>query len=779
MNFLTPTLVVLAVALAISPGVCSEEHARIDGTVLSAGGDPVKGAVVTLPELRRETTTNDAGRFAFTDLPEGNYLVNVTSDRFGGAVLRVLATHESGAGVEITLDMLVHSGGISVTATGVARSLGEVVNPVDVLSGDDLLMRQQSSLGETLAQQPGVTATTYGQGSSRPIIRGLGQDRIRILENGLDTGDVSSIGPDHAVAMDPLAAEQIEVVRGPATVLWGANAIGGVVNVLDGRVPDRPVSQPVTGTLELDLGSNSDKKAGAVKLDGGGGYWAWHADLYARDQDDYSSPAPRIVDEGHESEHDDGDGQHEHDTPELAGGGTVDNSWAKAEGATLGGSYVTDGGFIGIAVGGYQTEYGIPGHHHHEDEKGFQPGLIGALEDEHEHADDHGVHSEMEQRRIDLHSQLDDPVGGFSAARFSVGWRDYSHEEVEGEVVGTRFDNRWSEARFDLVNKAVLGFEGTLGLQFVNRDFAASGEEAFVLPTDTDKIGLFLFEEAKVDPVGFQIGLRYDDQKTTIEDPDLPNRKFSTWTASFGAVWEVSPAWSLVASLNRPERAPTPEELYADGPHAATFAYEIGDPNLNPEVGNGLELSVRAEYERFEATLSAFATRYNNFIYLRDTGEDIEGFEVLQFSQADADFRGFELHGHIEVMHTGRVHHHLGFSYDQVRATFRETDEPLPRIPPRRARLTFVAMSDQWDARLEGWWVDDQDRVTEHETPTPGYTMLNASVTYKIFAGAVVHQLLLRGRNLLNADAYNHTSFIKFYAPLPGRDISLVYRLLF
>ncbi len=386
--------------------------------------------------------------------------------------------------------------------------------------------------------------------------------------------------------------------------------------------------------------------------------------------------------------------------------------------------------------------------------------------------------ADLEQRRVDLHSQLDEPFRGFSGLKLSAGWRDYNHQEMAGEELGTRFDNRWTEGRLDLVNKAFLGFTGTLGLQYVNREFAAAGEEAFVEPTDTTKLGAYIFQATAVDPVGFQFGLRYDTQDARSLDPDLPDRDFRTWTTSVGVVWDMGKRWGLTASLNRPERAPTPEELYADGPHAATGAYEIGDPDLESEVGQGLEVSLRAEYSRFEATLSAFVTRYDDFLYLAETGEEIDGFEVFQFSQEDAEFSGFELHGHLELLHSGENHIHLGFSYDQVRAEFRDTGEELPRIPPRRGRLALVYMAERVDARIEGWWVDDQQRVSEHESPTPGYEMLNASVGYKIFAGKTVHEIILRGRNLTDAAAYNHVSFIKFAAPLPGRDIALIYRLL-
>jgi iron complex outermembrane recepter protein len=743
-----------AVVLVVSPGpLAADETVVLSGFVLSAGGEPVAGAEVSLPELRRTTLTDDDGGFTLEGLSPGEYLVSVSSLRAGGAVQRVAVTASPSDPIVFTLDKLVHSQGITVTAAGVARGLGEVVQPVDVLGGEDLVLRRQSTLGETLAQQPGVTASTYGQGSSRPVIRGLGADRIRILENGLDTGDVSSIGPDHAVAIDPLAAEQIEVVRGPAAVLWGANAIGGVVNVLDGRVPDKPATAPVTAVIEVEVGSNANKKSGAAKLDGGTGHFAWHLDAYVRDQDDYSSPAERP---GHEGE------------PET---GTVENSWADAKGATIGGSYVADRGFIGVAVGGYDTQYGIPGHHHHHHEGEPEP-------PKEDHEEEPGVYADLEQRRVDLHGQLDDPFRGFSFLKLSAGLRDYNHQEMEGDELGTRFDNRWTEARLDFGNERFLGFTGTLGLQYVHREFAAAGEEAFVAPTDTTKLGAYIFEQTAVDPVGFQFGLRYDNQDSRSSDPGLPDRDFQTWTASVGVVWDFLEHWGLTASLNRPERAPTPEELYADGPHAATGAYEIGDPELSSEVGLGIEASLRAEYPRFEATLSAFATRYSDFIYLAETGDEIDGFEVFQFSQNDTEFRGFELHGHFEVLHTGSNHLHLGFSYDQVRAEFTDTGEPLPRIPPRRGRLALVFMGERLDARIEGWWVDDQTRVGEHESPTPGYTMLNASFAYRLFAGKTVHEFMLRGRNLTNEAAYNHVSFLKFAAPLPGRDVALIYRLL-
>jgi iron complex outermembrane receptor protein len=759
---------ILHALIAALLAAAAASAATLAGHVLSAGGEPVPDAVVSLVELRQETRTAPDGSFRFDHLPAGELLLEVSSPRFGGTVERVRLEPESSLELTLELDQLVHSDQITVTATGIARSLDEVVTPVDVLSDTELGLRRAATLGDTLDKQPGVASSGYGQGSSRPVIRGLGSDRVRILENGLDTGDVSSIGPDHAVSSDPLAAERIEVVRGPGTLLYGANALGGVVNIQDGRVPDRRATEPVTGTVELELASNADAKGGAAKLDGGAGSLAWHLDLYARDQGDYESPAPHPGEHGHG----DDDGEPGGEDEEELVTGTVENSYAESSGATVGASYVADRGFLGIALGGLDSEYGIPGHGHHHDDA--EPLALGF-----KHEEEAEVHTELEQRRVDVHGRLDAPFAGFEALRLAAGWRDYNHEEIEGEAVGTRFDNRWNELRVDGLHEPVIGLSGSLGLHWIDREFAATGEEAFVQPTDTTRIAAYVFEQSTPNPLGVEVGLRFENQDTRSTDPELPDRDFDTLSGAAGLVLRLSDAWSASANLTRSERAPTAEELYSDGPHAATFSYEIGDPYLSSEVGNGVDLTLRAKSERLEGSLSAFASRYADFIYLRDTGVVQDELSVLQYTQDDAELYGFELHGHVEILHRANSHLHAGLTYDQVRASLRATGEPLPRIPPRSALLALVYLAQRWDARLEGHWVDEQARVADNEEPTPSYTMLDASLGYKIFAGSVMHELLLKGTNLNDEEAYNHVSFIKLQAPLPGRSVALTYRVLF
>lgn len=763
-----------AVVLALAAVPLSA--ADLVGRVLAPTGAPVAGARVSLIELRRDAVAGDDGRFVFADVPEGDYLLEITSLRFGAAVVRV-AVAEDAPAVEIELDQRVHAGSISVTATGRARGLDEIAAPVDVLADEQLALRREATLGDTLAAQPGVAATGYGRGSSRPVIRGLDADRIRILENGLDSGDVSSIGPDHATAIDPLTADRIEVVRGPATLLYGGTAVGGVVNIIDGRVPDRVPVRPVTGSFEIGGGSNADELEGAVKLDGGGGRFAWHVDGFWRDAEDYTSPAPR---QG--GEHDEGEvhGDDGHDEEVVTG--RVENSFVEAVGGTAGVSWIGTGGYLGIAFGAYDSQYGVPGHEHghgEEDEgHGGETSAAATILEEGEHDED-GVFIDLEQRRVDLHGRWDDPFGGVEAFQARVGWRDYDHREMEGSEVGTVFTNEFTEARLEALLAPLGRFEGTAGLHWIDRDFAASGEEAYVQPTTTRRLAAFVFEELPPAPWGVQLGARYEVQDTATVDPTLSDRDFDTVSLSGGVSRAFGTGWLASLAVSRSERAPTAEELYSDGPHAATRAYEIGDPELGTEVGTGLELTLRSTTDRFEGSASLFWTRFDDFIYLADTGMVEDGFDVRRFTQADAEFAGFELHGDLELLHRGSHHVHLEATLDQVEAELVATGAYLPRIPPRRALLALYYFGETWNARVEGRWVDEQDRVAAYEGPTPDYWMLNASVGFHVLVGGMDHHILLRGTNLTDEAAFNHVSYLKEVAPLPGRNVSLSYRAIF
>ncbi len=740
--------------------------ASLQGTVLSATGAPVAEARITLVEEHQETHTDESGHFSFVKLSPGDYLVEVSSALFGSAILRVQLS-ESARPITIELDQHVHSGSISVTATGRARGLSELAAPVDVLTAEELLLRREATLGDTLAQQAGLAATGYGRGSSRPVIRGLGGDRVRVLENGLDSGDVSSIGPDHATAVETLSTDRIEVVRGPATLLFGGTAVGGVVNLIDQRVPNRVPNQ-LNGEFLAAGGTNANEYSASVKVDGAAANkLAWHVDAFIRDSDDHESPAPRL-----ESEHDD-----EHAGDEVPPSGVVPNSFVEANGGNLGLSWVDDRGFIGVAIGGYDSSYGIPGHEQHHGETLYLPHTAPLYAGKQEHLD--GVRVELEQRRIDLHGSWKVPATGLESVQIRGGWRDYEHQEIEGDELGTLFENSTTELRAEALLTPLAGFEGVTGLHWSSRDFSASGLEAFVQPTTTDRLAAFLFEELPPAPWGVQLGARIERQNTTSRDPELPDRQFNAASFSGGLTWALATGWLLNLSATHSERAPTAEELYSDGPHAATLTYEIGNPELASEQGNGLDLSLRSSGERVEGAASLFFTRFDDFIYPVDTGEQLDGLDVRRFAQANAEFWGLELHGGVELMHHGAHHLHVEAIFDLVRAELSQSGENLPRIPPQSARLGLLYLGEHLDARLEWRWVDQQDRIAEHEDSTPSFSMLNASASYRLISGSLVHELLLKGSNLLDEEAYNHVSYIKFQAPLPGRNISLSYRLVF
>jgi iron complex outermembrane receptor protein len=396
-----------------------------------------------------------------------------------------------------------------------------------------------------------------------------------------------------------------------------------------------------------------------------------------------------------------------------------------------------------------------------------------------DHGTEEGVFIDLEQRRVDLHARWEAPFSGVEAFQARFGWRDYDHREMEGDEVGTVFENEFSEARIEALLAPLGRFEGTAGLHWIDRDFAAEGDEAYVQPTTTRRLAAFIFEELPAEPWGVQLGGRYETQDTSTVDPGLPDRDFNAVSLSAGVSRTFGDGWIASLAASRSERAPTAEELYSDGPHAATRAYEIGDPDLETEIGTGLELTLRTSTDWFEGSASLFWTRFDDFIYLADTGLEEDGFDVRMFTQDDADFAGFELHGDLEILHRGSHHVHVEGIFDQVRAELVDTGDFLPRIPPRRALLAVYYFGESWNARIEGRWVDEQDRVAEFEEPTPDYWMLNASVGYHVFAGGVAHHILLRGTNLTDEAAYNHVSYLKEVAPLPGRNVSLSYRAIF
>jgi iron complex outermembrane receptor protein len=746
----------LLLLLLIATVPALAQTGSISGRVVTAEGDPVAGAEVLLAELRRRTTAGEDGSFRFDAVPPGEYLLEASSARLGSSVQRVSVTAGGTAEAAMTLDVLVHRDEIVVTASPDARSRYEIAQATSVLDEEELARQLQPTLGETLSREPGVTSTFFGQGASRPVIRGLGGDRIRVLEGGLGTGDASTTSPDHAVSIDPLSAERIEVLRGPATLLYGSSAVGGVVNVIDGRIPEEVPTERIAGTVELRGGTVSDERSGSAVLRGGAGRIAWHVDVLKREADDYEIPGFAESDALRAAEGEEGE-EHEQAF------GVLPNSGLDTEGGALGLSWVADAGFLGLSASGLESLYGIPGGHHHEEEE--------------EEEEEVGVRVDLEQRRWNLRGGVTRPFGIFRGASLRFGAAEYEHRELEGEEIGTVFTNDSWEGRVELLQQRIGAFSGSFGVQAMSRDFEAVGEEAFVPPTQTDSRAAFAFQELARGDWRFQLGARYEAQDVAAP---LDERSFDGLSGSLGAVWQPGEDdWSLGLSLARSTKLPNAEELFSNGPHIATNAFEIGDPDLDEETSLGLDLTLRRTTGRFTGEVTLFANRFDDFIFEQATDEEEDGLPVFRYVQRDAEFHGAELDAILQLFH-GEPHHlDLELGADFVRAELRETGDPLPRIPSERFRLGFHYRSDRLDAQIEGIRVGEQDRVAAFELPTEGYTLLNATLGYRFFTERAVFDVLLRGTNLTDEEARNHVSFLKDVVPMPGRDVSLAVRTTF
>jgi len=713
----------------VIPAQAQHAAGAIAGRVATLDDQPVTDAEVQIVELKRHAIVDAQGEFRFEGVPAGSYILQAESKRLGSAIQRVRVAPGDTVQATLTVDLAEHHEEVVVTASPDPRSQGELAVVTTVVDADRLRQQLQPTLGETLSQEPGVSSTFFGPGASRPVIRGLGGDRIRVLETGIGTGDASTTSPDHAVSLDPISAERIEIVRGPATLLYGSSAVGGVVNVIDGRIPDFVPAEKLGGEFDGRAATNAGERAGTLRLDGGAGQLAWHLEGFKRQTDDYES-----------------------------GKGTVANSAIDSDGGSAGGSWIGKNGYIGVAATRFNTLYGSP------------------AEEE--------VKIDLEQRRWDLEGQLNQSLGFLRGLKLRFGKNDYEHVELEGGEVGTRFLNDSWEGRLEALQKQYGSFSGSFGLQMGHRDFSALGEESFVPPTLTRNWALFTLQELGTGTLRPQVGLRYEKQTVDADvDEGIDNRDLDGFSGSLGLVWLPGEDYGASLSVSRSIKLPNAEELFANGPHVATNAFEIGDPNLNEETSVGAELSLRKRSGRLTGEINVFANRFDGFIFEQLTGETEEGEEeplqVIRFVQRDADFRGAELTGVLQLLHAEPHHLDAEFGADYVRAKLRDTGEPLPRIPPRRYRLGLHYRGDRFQGLIEGVRAESQDRISEFETPTDGYTMLNANLGYRLFAGDVAYDILLRGSNLTDELALNHVSFLKDVAPLPGRDVSLSLRVLF
>jgi iron complex outermembrane recepter protein len=719
-----------ATLLAQTAGILPSVAGTLSGKVTTGAGAAVSGAEVQIVDLRRTTTTDANGAYKFDGVPAGRHLVQVYSARAGTSV-RQVDTAGPGTTLDVTVDIGVHREEIVVSATGGPAVASEIAQATDVVSGTDLQARQQPTLGETLAQQPGVTSTGFVPGSSRPIIRGFGGDRIRILEDGIGTGDASNISQDHNVTIDPINARSIEIIRGPATLLYGGNAIGGIVNVLDDRIPTRSPGKAISGALDLRATSNANERNGALSLDGGSGMFAWHGNLAKRRTDDYETPI-----------------------------GTLFNSDIDMKNGAVGASLVGTAGYLGASYSGYDTNYGVS-----DAGPGVEPDAV--------------VRIDMRQRKWDLRSELDGGDGPFSRYKFRFGRSNYNHSEIEDGNANITFFNRANEARFEAQHHELGALNGSIGLQYSRRDFHTEGVESIVPPSLTKNGAVFIYEEAGKGLWRLQFGGRYAHENVDVTSEELPSRTFNGASGSVAAVYVPSADYSASLSLSHSTRFPVAEELYFNGAHEATFQFEIGDPNLRKESSNGLDLSLHKRTGPVTGTVSVYATRFNGYIYQNPTGDVEDDFPVFVFAQRDAEFYGAEGHADISLYHSDPNHLALELTGDYVHAELQNGGGPIPFIPPAHLGVGLRFQGQSLYLLAEARHAASQTRIAEFETSTDGYTLFNAAIGYRFILGNTVSDVMLRGTNLTDKLARNHVNPLKDAVPLPGRDYTLSYKLTF
>ncbi len=625
---------------------------------------------------------------------------------------------------------------VVVTATPFEnRSELDMAQAVTVLQGDDLRRKREASLGDTLSHELGVTSSGFGPAAGRPIIRGLDGPRVRVLEGGIGTLDLSTLSPDHMVTVESLNATQIEILRGPATLLYGSGASGGVVNVVTDRIPEQIFKSP-KGHVEMRGNSATDERSGAFKVMGSAGQTSWNVDGFKRKTGDYDTPV-----------------------------GTISNSALVSEGASVGGSFIGERGFVGASVSQLESQYGIPA------------------------AD--GTYIDLTQTRYDMAGQLDDPLSGFTRLKVRMGYNDYKHDEVEGSgEVGTRFKNQGFEGRAELLHAPIANWQGALGIQVQSRNFSALGEEALVPATKSGSTGVFLVEERNWDNWRAEVGGRVEVATQTPLDAVDPARAFNLYSTSAGTMWKFMEGYGLGLTAMHAQRAPTTEELYTrTGAHHATETYQTGNNALVKETSNNIDLSLSKSTGGVKWKVNVFHNRIANYIFERSADTDGNGvadrvddagvlaadgeFLVQNVAQIGARFYGAEAEAVFTLLPDSLD---LRLFTDTVQGKL-DGGGNVPRITPQRFGVEFKHQAGAWANNLSVIRAMRQTRVSELEDETAAYTVVNVESSYRIKQSkSIAYTVFVQGKNLLDSEIRMHTSYLKEVAPLPGRALVLGLR---
>ncbi|MBL6716943.1 MAG: TonB-dependent receptor [Pseudomonadales bacterium] len=660
-----------------------------------------------------------------------------------------------------------------------ARS-DEVAQPVEILSGEALARQLGANLGETVARLPGIQTSYFGPAVGRPVIRGLADSRVKILQDGVGALDASSTSGDHAVAVEPFLADQIEILKGPATVLYGSGAIGGVVNTVTGRLPEQAGEDGYALRGEVRGGDVADERTALLRFDGTRGPWQVHLDGVLRDTNDFEIPgatesAAMIAEEAAEA----AEAGEVFDLGELERG-TLPNSSLDTEALSGSVNWIGDRVQVGVSLERFQTEYGLPGGHaHHHEEAHHDEGEAHAEGEEHGEEEEGGVRINLDQTRVDFHLAVSQPFAGVEQLRLRVADVDYRHVEIEptGEV-GTRFENDGLEARLELLNAPLLGFSGAFGVHLEDKAFSAEGAEAFVIPVDREAAALFAYQARALGAGNLELGARLEQ---VDYDPSVgQSRDFDLFALSAGYAQPLSERWSLAVQGDIAERAPELEALYSNGAHLATQTFELGNDGLKEERAHNLSVTVDGTFEALELRGSVYVTDFDAFLYLQDLGTVEDGLPARQWSQGDARFTGAEGEAVFHLLENEGLSVDLRLTGDVVRARLDKAEangnRELPRIPAARLGGALEFATVRWGGELSAQRYFDQDDAPTFALPAEGFWMVNAYLARHFERGEQHGEVFLRGRNLLNEEARLATSFLKDLAPLPGRGFELGLR---
>ncbi len=709
--------------------------------IFEASGQPVHGATVIIIGARRTTTTSDAGTFEIPNVPVGTFEVIAQREHFSAARKTVTVAAGQTVSVEFSLAIETVHENVTVTASasGTATTF-ESFNAITSLDSVELAKNIGSSLSDALATAPGVSKRSFGPGSGRPIIRGFDGDRVLIMQDGIRTGDLSSQSGDHGISIDAAGLDRLEVVKGPATLLFGSNAIGGVVNAVSPQDAFR-VSPFVgsLGGLTFDA-SSADAALGANgSIQYGKGGWTIWAGGGSRRSGDYKTPNE-----------------------------TIENSASRLQSGRVGFGYVGAKAFFSAGVTVEDSRFGIP--------------FAGLF---HGHADDEvDIAALRRDVRFDVGARnLSSSV--FDTAKLTFAYTNYGHDEIEIEdgieSIGTEFSNNTATLRAELEQKRRGRLTGRMGAEWFRRDFEAKGGEALAPATIQNVLAGFVYEEMDFGRFRLQFGARgertsYDvSARPEADAPPVRDRAFTSLSGSVGVHRNLGGTGAFVVNLSGASRAPALEELYNFGPHVGNLAFEIGNPDLDVERTLGIDVSFRSRHQKAQGELNLFAYNIRNFVFLDVHDEEIDGLREATFEQADARFMGVDASGSLDLH--PRLHLHGGASY--VRAKLTDSNQFLPRIPAFTARLELDVPIGGVKFGPEFVFTARQNNVFGSETATPGSTVINLGASYLLARGHATHVVAFKAYNLTNETYRLHTSFIKDLAAEMGRGVKLTYAVKF